>query len=99
MMIKRLPEFIRIIHNYFITEKKTAIPYENVINKLVDSYHSSIAMRDAKDHIDYVAKLLPEWIMILQVERGTYVKIEKNKSISDLINKVNNSAIILRSNF
>lgn len=43
-MMKRLPDMMRIIRSHFITEKKPALPIDSVIQRVFDSYKSSIAL-------------------------------------------------------
>lgn len=42
LMIGRLPEMMRILRTYFVSEKKPALPMQNVIQKLADSYKTTI---------------------------------------------------------
>ena len=41
-MLSRLPDFVRIVRGFFVTEKKAALPMEDVIKKLVDSHPSRL---------------------------------------------------------
>ena len=41
-MLGRLPEFVRIIRGFFVTEKKAALLREDVVKKLVDSHPSGL---------------------------------------------------------
>ena len=41
-MLSRLPDFVRIVRGFFVTEKKVALPREDVIKKLVDSHPSRL---------------------------------------------------------
>ena len=43
VMLKRLPDVMRIIRSHFITEKKPALPIDSVIQRVFDSYKTSIA--------------------------------------------------------
>lgn len=42
LMIRRLPEMMRILRTHFVTEKKPALPMQNIIQKLADSYKTTI---------------------------------------------------------
>ncbi|GFO25276.1 DNA replication factor cdt1-like [Plakobranchus ocellatus] len=44
-MMSHLPEMIRILRSYFITEKKPALPLEAIYKKLEDSYRSGISRK------------------------------------------------------
>ena len=41
-MLSRLPDFVRIVRGFFVTEKKVALPREDVVKKLVDSHPSRL---------------------------------------------------------
>lgn len=43
VMMKRLPDIMRIIRSQFVTEKKPALPVDSVIQRVLDSYKSCIA--------------------------------------------------------
>lgn len=43
VMMKRLPDIMRIIRSQFVTEKKPALPLDSVIQRVLDSYKSCIA--------------------------------------------------------
>ena len=41
-MLSRLPDFVRTVRGFFVTEKKAALPREDVVKKLVDSHPSRL---------------------------------------------------------
>lgn len=43
-MLERLPELVRILRMFYVTEKKTALPMTDAVKKLADSYKSGIAL-------------------------------------------------------
>lgn len=43
VMMKRLPDVMRIIRSQFVTEKKPALPLDSVIARVLDSYKTNIA--------------------------------------------------------
>lgn len=89
MMLKKLPELVRIIDSYFVSERRSAIPFEDVIQKTIESYHTSISVSDVQELIQFLAQLLPDWICILEVRKGTFVKVDKNKTIVELLERLN----------
>ncbi|CAM5999082.1 unnamed protein product [Sphagnum balticum] len=88
-MISRLPELIRIIHSYFVGEKKMVVALQDLITKTVNSYHSCIAICDVQQHINLLLKLLPNWIWSLEHKKGTFIKIDKNMIITELVKNLN----------
>ncbi|RWS11621.1 DNA replication factor Cdt1-like protein [Dinothrombium tinctorium] len=97
LMIKRLPEFIKILHNYFLCDGRGAILIDEVLNKCVESYHTFISLPDVKEHILLLAELLPTWISILHVSKGDFVKIVKDKNINDLFKILNDHSSQLKN--
>lgn len=83
-MIKRLPEFIRIINNYFVGERRATLPFESVVEKCRDSYYTNISLPEVHDHVQLIHQLLPDWLYRLEVRKGTFIKIDKDKSLEDL---------------
>ena len=41
-MLRRLPDMMRIVRSHFVTEKKPALPLENVVQKLTDNFRTCI---------------------------------------------------------
>ena len=41
-MLSRLPDFVRIVRGFFVTEKKAALLRDDVVKKLVDSHPSRL---------------------------------------------------------
>jgi len=95
-MIGRLPDFLRIINNYFVGERKATLSVENVVNKCKDSYYTCISAPEAHEHIKLIGQLLPDWLFLLDVKKGTFVKIDKTKSIEDLIKRLNKTSEFLQ---
>ena len=90
-MIKSLPFYVRILLNYFIGEKKSVISLESVVKKIIQSYTTYISSAEVTEHLTYLSKLLPTWIMILEVKKGQFVKIsDRDKKITDIENILEN---------
>ena len=41
-MLSRLPDFVRIVRGFFVTEKKAALLKEDVVKKLAESHPSRL---------------------------------------------------------
>lgn len=88
VMIGRLPEIVRIIRTFFVTRKKPALPMEDVIQKVMDSYRSSLGAVEAEAHVKLMNDLLPEWVSLVEVKQGKFLKIDKNRDIAAVISKL-----------
>ncbi|KAK3603934.1 hypothetical protein CHS0354_042946 [Potamilus streckersoni] len=88
--MKRLPGIMRIIRTHFVTEKKPALPLEPVIQKLVDSFHSCISYHDVEAHVKLIVEILPEWMTMVEIKRGKFLKIDKNLDLQTVVDKVEN---------
>jgi len=95
-IMRRLPDIIKIVHNHFISEKKTAIPFETLIMKTKESYYTAVSLPEIQDWLKLLCELLPDWIYILEVKKGSFVKIDKEKSVEDLIQRLDGKAERLR---
>lgn len=90
VMMKRLPDIMRIIKSQFVTDKKPALPMDSVIQRIWDSYKSCIALGDIEPHINLCIELLPEWISSVKIKQGQYLKIDRNIELQTLNDKINN---------
>ncbi|XP_076322208.1 chromatin licensing and DNA replication factor double parked isoform X2 [Tachypleus tridentatus] len=89
-MMARLPHLIRILRTFFIAERKAAVSWDVAVQKLLESYHTSISLNDVEDHLRLMAELLPDWLFVVQVHRGTFLKIDKNKDLTVLSERIEN---------
>jgi chromatin licensing and DNA replication factor 1 len=96
-MIKRLPDFIRMINNYFTGERKATLSLDSVVLKCKESYYQSISCPEVQDFVKLLSELLPDWLFILEVKKGTFVKIDKSKSIEALIERLKRHAEFLKT--
>ena len=87
-ILRTLPEFIRIIHSHFVGSKKMAVLYDNLIDKIINSFSSSVSILRAREHVDYLCTLLPDWIYLLEVKKGNYIKINKQTNLSSLEDRI-----------
>ncbi|XP_067652796.1 DNA replication factor Cdt1-like [Haliotis asinina] len=95
-MMSRLPDMIRIVRAYFVTEKKPSIPQETVIQKLADSFRSCISAGEVEAHIKLLLEIAPEWLTMVQIKKGKYLKIDRNIDVQSLTSKIQNQAKTLK---
>ncbi|KAL3860561.1 hypothetical protein ACJMK2_010674 [Sinanodonta woodiana] len=88
--MKRLPRILRIIRTHFVTEKKPALPLEPVIQKLADSLHSCVSYNDVEADVNLIIEILPEWMTMVEIKRGKFLKIDKNLDLQTVVDKVEN---------
>lgn len=84
-MLKRLPEVARILRNTFITERKVALPWEMLVSKVSATFNSTIYDRDVDNHLNSLVKEAPGWLTVVKVSSGTYLKINRNMDVNDVI--------------
>ncbi|XP_005104215.2 DNA replication factor Cdt1 [Aplysia californica] len=89
-MMGHLPDIIRIIRSYFVTEKKPALPLDSVYKKLQESYKSGISLRDVEQHISLLKELAPELLSVVEIKRGKYVKLDKNVDTQAISSRILN---------
>ncbi|XP_028391948.1 uncharacterized protein LOC114516621 [Dendronephthya gigantea] len=88
VMLQRLPELCRIMKTYFVSERKAAIPLEDVSIKLAESYTSTLSSVQIEKHVKLLSEVVPEWLTIMYVRKCPYVKLKKNVNINSLVEKL-----------
>ena len=84
-MIKMFPKYMRSLRNLFVGEQKTTMPLETIVKKLRDSYPTFVSAPEVEEHLEYMSYLLPDWLLILKVRTGSFVKMQNiSKNLSDL---------------
>ncbi|XP_023933156.1 DNA replication factor Cdt1-like isoform X1 [Lingula anatina] len=89
-MLERLPEIVRILRSYYVTEKKPALSMEAATQKLMDSYRSGIGAADVETHLKLLTEVLPGWLTVITVKKGKFIKIDKNQDVNSLVDKLQN---------
>jgi len=87
-MLGRLPDFVKILRTFFLTEKKPALLIEDVVKKVSDSHRSALAGSAVDAHVKLIAEVAPEWLTITKLSSGTYVKINKTMDINKILETV-----------
>jgi len=87
-LIDKLPDVVRIIKTFFISEKKAAIPIEDCVTKISQSHGTSAASGDIEDQIRLLHELAPDWLSIITVRKCPYVKISRTLDINLVLQKL-----------
>ncbi|KAH7983815.1 DNA replication factor Cdt1 [Rhipicephalus sanguineus] len=88
--LAKLPEFIRITRSHFLAEQKAAIPKDDLVQKIRESFSSIQGVAEVESLIILASKVLPDWFKVLTIRRGTFVKIVKETDINGLVARVTN---------
>lgn len=43
---------------------------------------------EAEAHVKMVVEMLPEWAQTVTIKRGTFLKLDKNKDLTEITNKL-----------
>ncbi|CAL1532299.1 unnamed protein product [Lymnaea stagnalis] len=89
-IMNRLPEVIRTLRAIFVTEKKPALPLEDVCKKLEENYKNGISQRDVEQHVNMLRELAPELISVVEIKRGKYLKFDKNVDVQAVSSRIMN---------
>ncbi|XP_007887507.2 DNA replication factor Cdt1 [Callorhinchus milii] len=89
-MMSHLPEIARILRNIFVAEKKPALIFVFVCNRVVDSYRSMINVEDIGKHLRLLAEVVPDWLSIHQIRKEEYLKLNKNVELNVISEKIAN---------
>ena len=75
----RLPEIARLLHNIYVTERKWALKLNFVLDKLENSYRSTLTASDMEAHLKLIGKECPEWeLSFIEIGKTMYLKIKKD---------------------
>ncbi|XP_002405024.4 DNA replication factor Cdt1-like [Ixodes scapularis] len=86
--LSHLPELIRITRSLFLAEQKAAISKNLLVQKVKESFSSVLAMSEVEELVELASKVLPDWFRVLVTQRGTFVKIVKEKDVNALVDRV-----------
>lgn len=84
----RLPDFVKILRTFFLTEKKPALLIEDVVKKVSDSHRSALVGNTVETHIKLIAEVAPEWLTMTKLSSGTYVKINRTMDINKIMDNI-----------
>ncbi|KAF7281061.1 chromatin licensing and DNA replication factor double parked isoform X2 [Rhynchophorus ferrugineus] len=87
-MYSRLPEIARLTRNLFVSEKKSVLLLEVVVDKLGNCYRENLTKTELEDHLKLIAKEAPSWLVFHNVRGSVYIKINKNADLSLVTNKL-----------
>ncbi|CAN7997479.1 unnamed protein product [Ixodes pacificus] len=86
--LSHLPELIRITRSLFLAEQKAAISKNVLVQKVKESFSSVLAVSEVEELVELASKVLPDWFRVLVIQRGTFVKIVKEKDVNALVDRV-----------
>ncbi|XP_068059311.1 DNA replication factor Cdt1 [Anomalospiza imberbis] len=89
--LARLPAMARVLRSVFVAEKKPALSMELLCARLADSCPELVAPGEMEKHVRLFAELLPDWVGIHALRTDTYVKLDKEKDlglVTERLNKV-----------
>ena len=97
LLIEKLPETIKIIHNYFISDRRRgAIAVDEIIKKCSESFQLSTSLPEIEEQLQLLAELLPNWFYILKVSRGRFIKIDRDQSLNELFTKLEKTSKLIK---
>ena len=84
-MRSQISDINSIIHTVFVTEKKNILPWEFVISKISATYSGLLSTKYVNTYLNMLIKEVPEWATtICLVQKGTYLKIIRDKDLSEI---------------
>lgn len=87
-MYSRLPEIARLTRNLYVSEKKSVLLLEIVVDKLGNCYRENLTKTELEDHLKIIAKEAPSWLAFHNIRNSVYLKINKNADLSLVTNKL-----------
>uniref|UniRef100_A0A8C3DUH7 Chromatin licensing and DNA replication factor 1 n=1 Tax=Corvus moneduloides TaxID=1196302 RepID=A0A8C3DUH7_CORMO len=91
-LLARLPAMARILRSVFVAEKKPALSMELLCARLADSCPELVAPGEMEKHVRLFAELLPDWVGVHALRTDTYVKLDKEKDLGLVTERLNKAA-------
>ncbi|NWT95281.1 CDT1 factor, partial [Urocynchramus pylzowi] len=82
----------RVLRSVFVAEKKPALSMELLCARLADSCPELLAPGEMEKHVRLFAELLPDWVGIHALRTDTYVKLDKEKDLGLVTERLNKAA-------
>uniref|UniRef100_A0A8C5T344 Chromatin licensing and DNA replication factor 1 n=1 Tax=Malurus cyaneus samueli TaxID=2593467 RepID=A0A8C5T344_9PASS len=90
--LARLPAMARVLRSVFVAEKKAALSMELLCARLTDSCPELVAPGEMEKHVRLLAELLPDWVGVHALRTDTYVKLDKEKDLGLVTERLNKAA-------
>ncbi|KAI1235617.1 hypothetical protein IHE44_0002499 [Lamprotornis superbus] len=90
--LARLPAMARVLRGVFVAEKKPALSMELLCARLADSCPELVAAGEMEKHVRLLAELLPDWVGVHTLRTDTYVKLDKEKDLGLVTERLNKAA-------
>ncbi|KAG5900417.1 hypothetical protein JTB14_029304 [Gonioctena quinquepunctata] len=90
LIYSRLPELARLTRNLFVSEKKSVLPLDVVVEKLGNCYRGNLTKIELEEHLKVISKELPAWLAFHDIRHRVYLKLAKNADVSVVIDKLEN---------
>ncbi|XP_054496987.2 DNA replication factor Cdt1 [Agelaius phoeniceus] len=90
--LARLPAMARLLRGVFVAEKKPALSMELLCARLADSCPELVAPGEMEKHVRLFAELLPDWVGVHALRTDVYVKLDKEKDLGLVTERLNKAA-------
>uniref|UniRef100_A0A8C3UTM5 CDT1 Geminin-binding domain-containing protein n=1 Tax=Catharus ustulatus TaxID=91951 RepID=A0A8C3UTM5_CATUS len=90
--LARLPAMARVLRGLFVAEKKPALSMELLCARLVRSDPVLLAAGEMEKHVRLLAEVLPDWVGVHTLRTDTYVKLDKEKDLGLVTERLNKLA-------
>ncbi|NXD38996.1 CDT1 factor, partial [Copsychus sechellarum] len=90
--LARLPAMARVLRGLFVAERKAALSMELLCARLADSCPELVAPGEMEKHVRLLAEVLPDWVSVHSLRTDTYVKLDKEKDLGLVTERLNKAA-------
>jgi chromatin licensing and DNA replication factor 1 len=88
LVYSRLPDLARTLRNIFVTERKNVLALNIILSKLDSSFKANVSSSDLQRDIKVLTEEVPEWIKLHEVRNTTYLKLDKNADLNNIVSKL-----------
>ncbi|XP_005052355.2 PREDICTED: DNA replication factor Cdt1 [Ficedula albicollis] len=92
LLERPLPAMARVLRGVFVAERKPALSMELLCARLADSCPELVAPGEMEEHVRLLAEVLPDWVGIHSLRTDTYVKLDKEKDLGLVTERLNKAA-------
>ncbi|KAM3966347.1 chromatin licensing and DNA replication factor double parked [Aphomia sociella] len=98
LIYSRLPDLARTLRNIFVTERKNVLALNIILSKLDSSFKANMSANDLQKDIKLLTEEIPDWAKLHDVRNVTYLKLNKNAELRNVISKLEILAEKYRNN-
>ena len=87
-MNEKLPNVAKVIRVTFLSDKRCAIPQDEIMSKCAKSVKGGISREQVERLLKLIMECAPDWLSIVVVQSKHYVKVNKSHDFHSVVTKI-----------